>query len=71
MKHFDEILYIPSDMDMVEIAMEIESQFAENAVVKVIYDNSDEDFEIKEGDVLGYFTTDSLKKEGYLKDWAV
>ena len=70
MKHFDEILYIPADMDMVEIAMEIQSQFKENSVVKVMYDEDCDEFDIEAGDLLGYFTTDSLRKQGYLSEWS-
>jgi hypothetical protein len=59
-------LYVPFDMDMLEIAMEIQSQFKEDDEVYVYYEGNDEYFEIKDGDFLGKFTLEGLRLEGYL-----
>jgi len=61
-----QVLYIPPDMDMVEIAMEIQSQFSENDEVHVYYEDDWEEMGIEEGDYLGSLTLEGLRKEGYL-----
>lgn len=61
-----ETLYVPTDIDMLELAMEINNQFSETDEVTVIYENSDEDMGISNGDILGVFTITGLKMEGYL-----
>lgn len=59
-------LYIPTDMDMVEIAMEIQSQFSEHDEIDVYYDGDYPEFGINDGDFLGTFTIEGLRKEGYI-----
>ena len=59
-------LYIPTDMDMLEIAMEIQSQFSEQDEIDVYYEGDWPEFGIKDGDYLGTFTLEGLRKEGYI-----
>jgi hypothetical protein len=61
-----QVLYIPCDMDMAELAMEIQNQFDESDEVHVYYESGWEEFGISAGDFLGAFTIEGLKKEGYL-----
>jgi hypothetical protein len=59
-------LYIPTDMDMLEIALEITSQFSEHDEIEVVYEESNPELGIKKGDSLGVITFDFLRGEGYI-----
>lgn len=60
-------LYVPSDIDMVELAMEIQNQFTEEDEVHVYYADSWEEFDVSAGDRLGVFTLERLRVEGLIQ----